>query len=446
MNMSLLTPVTLLRKAREYAHKLWIRVAIMGLLAFVAVAAAPLIENLVPPRLALSLGGQAADRLLQIIANAMLAVTTFSLTVMVSVYRASSNQWTPRVHRLIIQDRTTQNTLAVFIGAYVYALLAIILREMGVFADQRAFVLFLMTVVVLAAIVIYLVRWVLHLQSFGSLIDVTRQIEKTACDQFNERLNTPCLGANPLTEPVPDGARPVCATQSGYIQQIYPEALNEVAQRHGVTLYMIKAIGHFAFENDPLIMVVDNADAKDSADAKERGGEKDWDALQKNILSCVHLGDLRTYDQDPRFALLVMGEVASKALSPGVNDPGTAIDVISWIGRILSLYKDEVETAQKVKLPHVYVRPLDPVDLIEDGFGALARDGVSTVEVQMRLQSVLTGLMRHPDKGLAAAAKAAALEHLKRARQAIAYDPDWQAVAASATPELREKVTETAPD
>ena len=186
MNFDFLLPSTLLRKGREYSRKLWVRVLIMGLLAVLSLLLSMLIERWIPQSLATYLTGSAADRLLSIIANAMLAVTTFSLSVMVTVYRSTSTQWTPRIHRLIVQDRTTQNTLAVFIGAYVYALIAIILRELGVFDDKRSFVLFVMTVIVLTVIVFSLIRWVLHLQTFGSLIDTSRQVEDQTRRTFKE--------------------------------------------------------------------------------------------------------------------------------------------------------------------------------------------------------------------------------------------------------------------
>ena len=211
MNIKDLIPHTLFRKAREYSRKLWVRVVFMGLLAFVALGMTQLFEPLVPKEVATRLTGDAADRLLQIIADAMLAVTIFSITIMVTVYRSTSAQFTPRAHRLIIQDRTTQNTLAVFIGAYVYALVAIIMRELGIYVDERSFVLFLTTVMVLAIIVVFLIRWVLHLQSFGSLIDTTRQIESVTTSLFKERLKTPRMGGHPLTGPAPADARPILA-------------------------------------------------------------------------------------------------------------------------------------------------------------------------------------------------------------------------------------------
>ena len=335
MNFDFLLPSTLLRKGREYSRKLWVRVLIMGLLAVLSLLLSMLIERWIPQSLATYLTGSAADRLLSIIANAMLAVTTFSLSVMVTVYRSTSTQWTPRIHRLIVQDRTTQNTLAVFIGAYVYALIAIILRELGVFDDKRSFVLFVMTVIVLTVIVFSLIRWVLHLQTFGSLIDTSRQVEDQTRRTFKERLHNPCLGANPLTGDIPDSAKPFTADENGYIQHIYPEALNTVAENHGVKIYLKRNIGSFVFVNEPLMMIDRVGQPKDDEHTDE--------TLHAGINASITIGDLRTYDQDPRFGLIVMGEVASKALSPGVNDPGTAIDVITRIGRILSFYEDETE-------------------------------------------------------------------------------------------------------
>lgn len=434
MNFDSSIPHTLIRKARAYTRKLWVRVMIMGFMAVLAVGMTQLIEVLIPKELGATLTGSAADRLLQIIANAMLAVTTFSITVMVTVYRASSTQWTPRVHRLIIEDRTTQNTLAIFIGAYVYALIAIILREVGVFTDDRALVLFIMTVFVLAIIVIYLIRWVLHLQSFGSLIDTTRQIEDVTRAQFRERLENPCLGANALTGDVPDEASVIRAGESGYVQHIYPEALNAAAKSHGVELYLIKNIGSFVFLNEPLVMAAKTQEPETS--------DHDWGSLEKEVRNSIRLGDLRTFDQDPRFGLVVMGEVASKALSPGVNDPGTAIDVITRIGRILSGYSDEDTEEREIELQYLHVRPLKPSDLIEDGFGALARDGASVVEVQQRLQSVLSGLMQHPDKGLSNAARCAAKVHLRRALEAIPFEPDRERVLESAQSDISKGVQE----
>ncbi len=408
----------LLRTVREYTRKLSVRVALMGLLAIVTLGLTQWVEPLVPQAMTSLVGGQAADRLLNLIANAMLAVTTFSLTVMVSVYRSSSTQWTPRVHQLIMQDAVTQNTLAAFIGAYVFALVAIIMREIGLYANQSAAVLFWVTVLVVAFVVWSLIRWTLHLQTLGSLIDTTRQVESIAKIQFRERLATPCLGACPWDGTVPENAWAITARESGYVQVVSPEALQELAENRDLHLYVDPDVGSFVFLNEPLVWVCGEVDDKE--------------ALADAVHPLVTLGDVRTYDQDPRFGLLVMSEIGSKALSPGINDPGTAIDVLNRTTRILSFYKDETKGDGTPDFANLHVRPLAAADLIEDGFDSIARDGAGVVEVQERLQRALAALTHHPDAGLARAARDMAQTCLERAHATMSWAPDRARVSAKA--------------
>lgn len=439
LNNIRLLPATLWRKARALSRKLWVRVVAMGLLSVVALGVTQLIDNFVPNELATRLSGAAADRLLNLIANAMLAVTIFSMTVMVSVYQSSASQWTPRVHQLIMQDSVTQKTLAAFIGTYLYALVAIILRELGVFVDDHALVLFWVTVLVLTYVVWSLVRWALHLQTFGSLLDTTRQLEGQTRRQFQERLDTPCLGANPLTGDVPDDAWAVRAEESGYVQHLFPEGLQEAAKRFDVQIYLDSPVGSFVFLNQPLLWVHGEFRQQETEGDED---PMDQDGFEDLLRDHVRLGDLRTYDQDPRFGLTVMGEIASKALSPGINDPGTAIDVITRVGRILSSYRDETAGDDAPELDRLWVAPLDPWDLLDDGYGALMRDGAGVLEVQHRLQRTLDGLMRHPDAGLRRAAQDIAEMALRRALEAMTFAPDRDRLTRAAHPDVRKAVAE----
>ena len=78
-------------------------------------------------------------------------------------------------------------------------------------------------------------------------------------------------------------------------------------------------------------------------------GEQLADALR----SAFTIGNERSFDQDPRFGLIVLSEIASRALSPGVNDPGTAISVIGRLVRVLSCWVER--EAQEVAHPAVHV-------------------------------------------------------------------------------------------
>ncbi len=426
-------PQTAWRFFLELSRELWARVLLLGALALVALGLATMIGPLLPNEVSGYVSGQAADRLLSIIANAMLAVTTFSLTVMVTVFRSSSSQFTPRLHRLIVQDKTTQNTLASFIGAYVFALVAIVLRELKIFADDHALVLFVMTCFVLGYVVWSLIRWTLHLQTFGSLMDATRQVERITSEQFQQRLDSPCLGANPWGESteLPEGSEAVRAQDTGYITHLYQESLNERANDLGVDLYLPIHPGSFVMIDDVIAYYKDRGD----------GTSDEEDADIADVVSAhITIGDVRSFEQDPRFGLMVLGEIASKALSPGINDPGTAIDVITRSARILEKYRDEETPAAEREHKRLWIKPLKPTDLIEDAFGALARDGSGVIEVQQRLQAAFSRLIEHESPAMALAAATAAGQELQRARTSLAFKPDFERLRSSTAHSVLAKV------
>lgn len=412
-----------LRVLRGYLRMLWVRVTGMGLLAVVTVGSSQIIEGLLPQEVQNRISMESADRLLNIIASAMLAVTIFSLTVMVSTYQATASQFTPRIHQLIREDAITQNTLATFIGTYVYALTAIVLREVGFFGDEGALVLFCVTVLVLSLIVWSLIHWMQHLQVLGSLIDSCRQIEEMTRAQFQERLDTPCLGARPMTGAPPEEGVEITTDQTGHIQIIHPEPLQHLAEELELEIYLLHEIGAFVFYGAPLVRITGLEDSP---------SEETMDRLCRVVRNNIVVGVARSFEQDPRFGLLTMAQIASKALSPGINDPGTAIDIINRSGRILSVYRDETAEEDEPLHPRLHVRPLDPDDLIDDAFSAIARDGAAFHEVQQRLQKVMSGLMRHPDPGLCKAARRQAGEFLTRALEGMDWEPDRARLRASA--------------
>jgi uncharacterized membrane protein len=86
---------------------------------------------------------------------------------------------------------------------------------------------------------------------------------------------------------------------------------------------------------------------------------------------------MRYFDEDPRFGLITLSEIASRALSPAVNDPGTAIQIISSYVRLFSLWAEPLDSKKTEKKPYdrVAVPELTIEDLFEDAFRPLARDG-----------------------------------------------------------------------
>jgi len=123
----------------------------------------------------------------------------------------------------------------------------------------------------------------------------------------------------------------------------------------------------------------------------------------------------------------VLGEIADKALSQGVNDPGTAIDVIDTVTRLLLNWKDEDKGDKGSGYDRVFMLPLEPRDVLEDVFRPIARDGAGIVEVGIRMQKSLETISAcKPD--FAEAARDTARDALARAEKAMDSERDLAAL------------------
>ena len=361
--------------------------AIAGL-ALVAAGAASVMAPFVPEGLADLVGADAVDNIVQVIASSMLSVTIFSLSVMVTVHRAVSGQWTPRSHRLLVSDRATMNVLATFVGTWLFALAAIVLRSAAVIGEGEVVALFFMTLVVIALIVFSIVRWIARLQNLGSLEQMGERLEWEARQALARRMEEPCHGGRPLGEGgAPPGTAEIRATEAGWVQNIDAEALDALAAEHGAQIYLCAPVGRFVHSGDAV------------AQASRHDAE-----LAEEIAAAITIGPMRNYDQDPRFGMVVLGEVASKALSPGINDAGTAIEVIGRILRSLEAWQ-EPEPGRVPRRPNLHALPLRASDLLEDGFAPIARDGAGMVEVVIHLLNALHALERHGGPEMARAAR-----------------------------------------
>ncbi|HBT33923.1 MAG TPA: DUF2254 domain-containing protein, partial [Pusillimonas sp.] len=119
----------------QFSRTLWVRALLYSLLAIVTALVSIWVDPYIPADFGGRIGADAVDQILDIMASSMLAVTTFSLTVMVSAYSAATSSVTPRATRLLMQDTTTQNVLSTFLGAFLFSLVGIIALSAGAYGD-----------------------------------------------------------------------------------------------------------------------------------------------------------------------------------------------------------------------------------------------------------------------------------------------------------------------
>lgn len=156
--------------ATRIAKRLWFRATLFSLLGVVTALLAMVFKDAVPVSLPARIGADAVDKILGIIASSMLAVTTFSLSTMVSAYSAASSGVTPRATSLVMEDATTQNALATFIGSFLFSLVGIIALSTGAYGTQGRVVLFTVTIAVVVLIIYTLLRWIDHLSDRKSVV------------------------------------------------------------------------------------------------------------------------------------------------------------------------------------------------------------------------------------------------------------------------------------
>jgi uncharacterized membrane protein len=346
------------------------------------------------------------ESLLSIMASSMLVIATFAVASMVSAYASASNTATPRTFPLVISDDDSQNALSGFIGAFIYSIVALIAVKDGYFGKSGQFVLFALTMLVFAWVIFVFVRWVDRIARLGRLSEVIEKVEAAAAASLDRRRKRPTLGARELEGDA--SGEPVYSQRVGYVHRIDVEALQEIAEKAGSKIAVTALPGTFATPVRPLLCV-------------SGGGERDVEALR----GAFRMGDQRVYDEDPRFGLVVLSEIAARALSPAINDPGTAINII---GTFVRLFESWIEPLEESGNEPVYDRVSVPrisiADMFDDAFVGIARDGAGMIEVQVRLQKAFRALAAMDNAALERAAAAHSKTALARAEHALHLDEE----------------------
>lgn len=318
-----------------------------------------------------------ATTMLQVIAGSMIGVaaTVFSITIAAVAY--ASGTYGPRLLTNFMEDRGNQLSLATFIGTFVYAIM--ILRVVrhedeqattlkgAIASDIPGFVpqvsLLVATGLMLVSVAV-LVFFLNHIPSKIRINKVLENIGRRLIAQIKSRF--PKEGGDANEADLPDGKQ-VTAKRSGYIEVIDFDGLDDTAAKFEGRIVLLQEAGDFVHPLVPL--------------ARFSGGECD-DACADAIRDCFVLTGLRTPQQDLRFLIDELVEIALRALSPGINDPFTAMTALHWLGaataelgrRELHVSPNDLDKQDKRR---VYPLHADFADYVGHGFGA-SRSAVST--------------------------------------------------------------------
>ena len=255
-------------------------------------------------------GGTGARTLLGAVASSTIGVagTVFSITI--AALSLAAGQMGPRLLRNFTKDRGNQITLGAFLGTFSYALM--VLRSVRT-ESEGAFVPHVSLSVGILLAFLCVATLVFFVGHMAGRINVDKVIELVSRDvqAAMARLTTEERQPAPLAPSFWRDAAVICDPRSGYLQELDESGLADWADANGTTLRLLVRPGDYVFPGAPIALALPAVDGIDAA-----------------IRRATALGQQRVSSADLEYAVRQLVEVAVRALSPGINDPHTAMSVL----------------------------------------------------------------------------------------------------------------------
>jgi len=355
-----------------------------------------------------SAGVDGARAMLQAIAGSIITVAGVTFSITIVALQLTSTQFSPRVLRNFLRDRSNQLVLGVFMGTFTYTLL--VLRSIR--SEDESAAAFVPALAISGALVLTLLSLgmlIYFIHHISIRIQVTSIVASVAHDTLetigklagrwedeDERSWHPAPDAAPATAP-PSGAVPVEAVppsqhllparESGYLQFVDIGRLVEAAGKADGRLRLLVGPGAWVQHGIPV------------ATFQASGGEPDRDRLADALADGLGIGHERSMAEDAAFGIQQLVDVAIKALSPSVNDPTTAMNCIDRLVQVLvaaGTTPDPPRTFVRDGAPRLDV-PFPTFDELADlSFDQVRHYGASTTSVVVHLARALSLLRALP--------------------------------------------------
>lgn len=274
-------------------------------------------------------GAETARELMATIAGSMITVTGVVFTLTVVALQIASGQYSPRVLRSFLRDPANQTVLAVFLATFAWAV-SILPTVRVAQQGQEEYVPRLGVTIGTALVALSLGLLVFFIHRLTTSIRV-ESIMRTVRQETLETLQRvhPTLrraaDREPATPTIPDDALRVPLRRSGYLQAVDHRQLLRAATQHDIVIMIHPVVGTHLVEGTLLAYVWPSQSTESIAD----------DVIA-DVNHGVQIGFERTMQEDVGFGVRQLTDIAVKALSPGVNDPTTAVDAVGHLSVVMA--------------------------------------------------------------------------------------------------------------
>ena len=340
-------------------------------------------------------GPEGSRALLSTVAGSMMTIASVTFSITIVALQLASAQFGPRLLRNFMRDRGNQISIGTFIATFTYCLL--ILRTVNGTEGQQfvphisVTVGLFLTLVSLGVLIYFIHHAAESIQAENVIAGVSRDLHQAIDRLYPESVGreppdrSERAGRRDLPDDFDRGSRPVAAPRSDYLQAIDLDRLIGLAKEHDVVLAVIQRPGKFFFKGGDL--------------ARAWPGDRLDDDLADAIQGSFYFGPRRTLTQDVEFAIDQLVEIAVRALSPGINDPFTAINCVDRLGAALCALAEKVIPSPYRHDEEGRLRVVTDVStvpgIIDASFHQIRQAARSDTSVTLRLLETITAVARH---------------------------------------------------
>jgi len=380
---------------KRYARELsaWGIPALYGVAAIAAGMTFPRIESHIFPGLVSGATVPVAMAIYSAIASGMLALTgiVFSLTFVMVQFSATA--YSPRLVLWVVRDPVMAHALGVFIATFVYAIAALA----GLDRSPSGKAPFISTWVVVALLLASVGMFIGLIERVG-LLQVNRMLIFTG-DQGRRVITTMYPSINPETatresddfRAFPRTYTLVYHGRPRSVQAVDAVYLANLAKTSAGVIEVVVTVGDTVVELMPLLHIFGGRVA----------------VAEEHLRKGIELGGERTFEQDPKYAIRLLVDIAIRALSPAVNDPTTAVQSLDQIEDLLLRLGQRKLEIGSFRDNDGKLRLVVPVpswdDLVLLAFDEICFYGASSVQVMRRMNALISDLIQAlPEERVAA--------------------------------------------
>ncbi|MHB8121297.1 MAG: DUF2254 domain-containing protein [Desulfuromonadaceae bacterium] len=397
----------------SFSSSYWFVPTVMATIAIALSICTTAFDTVLPPDVTEKIGWlysggpEGARSILSTVAGSMITTAGVVFSITIVVLSLTSSQFGPRLLSNFIRDTGTQVVLGTFIATFIYCLFTLrVVRsgDSGSFVPHLSITIAFLLALASTAVLIYFIHHISTSIQADNIITAVYQNLDDAINRFlpeQQEYGAGEPGRNDVRAALPvecdrDGWQ-VASENSGYLQAIDYDGLMRTAVEYDFILSLHSRPGKFIAAGVQLVTVW----------PREQWDEK----LAERVNSSFIQGRQRTDEQDIEYSIHQLVEVALRALSPGINDPFTAMTCINWLSAALGQiaqrkFPSALRYDDKGNLRLVSV-PVSFAEIVEAAFGQIRHAAANHVQVVLCLLDAIVAIAPH----LRVAERRKVLEH-----------------------------------